>query len=60
MYMLKNKTDQELVLAYQSGNESAFEHLVRRHKSKVYSYILFNVKDPDLALDIFQDAFSKW
>lgn len=59
MYMLKNKTDQELVLAYQSGNESAFEHLVRRHKSKAYSYILFNVKDPDLALDIFQDAFFK-
>lgn len=59
MYTLKNKTDQELVLAYQSGNESAFEQLVRRHKSKVYSYILFNVKDADLALDIFQDTFFK-
>ncbi len=59
MQTLKNKTDQELVKDYQLGNESAFELLVRRHKSKVYSYILFNVKEADLALDIFQDTFFK-
>jgi RNA polymerase sigma-70 factor (ECF subfamily) len=59
MQTLKNKTDQELVKDYQLGNETAFELLVRRHKSKVYSYILFNVKEADLALDIFQDTFFK-
>ncbi len=59
MSTLKNKTDQELLQAYNAGNESAFEVLLRRHKSRVYSYIVYNVKDKDAASDIFQETFFK-
>ena len=51
--------DHELVSQYISGNESAFETLLNRHKSKVYTYIYMHVKNKTLAEDIFQDTFYK-
>lgn len=52
-------TDQELVKRYLSGDSISLEHLISRHKNKVYAYILMVVKDRDLADDIFQDTFVK-
>ncbi|MBN1117581.1 MAG: sigma-70 family RNA polymerase sigma factor [Bacteroidales bacterium] len=57
--MYQNRTDYELVLEFLAGNRSSLENLINRHRSKVYSYILFNVKDQHLAEDIFQDTFIK-
>jgi RNA polymerase sigma-70 factor (ECF subfamily) len=51
--------DQELVKLYVSGNEKAFELLIRRHKDRVYRFILSKIKDPELANDYFQDTFMK-
>ncbi|MCC5923358.1 MAG: sigma-70 family RNA polymerase sigma factor [Crocinitomicaceae bacterium] len=51
--------DQELVKVYQSGNESAFEVLLMRHKNRVYNYIYSKIRDHALAQDIFQDVFVK-
>lgn len=57
--VLSKLTDAELVLAYQKGNERAFEILLNRHQNRVFSYILMMVKNTELANDIFQDSFTK-
>ena len=51
--------DTQLVNSYIKGDESALEFLINRHKRKLYSYIMLNVKDKALAQDIFQDTFFK-
>ncbi len=52
-------SDQLLVEQYLAGDKSAFETLLKRHKSRVFSYILMLVKNRALAEDIFQDTFTK-
>jgi len=52
-------SDQELISRYLAGQEAALETLVRRHKNRIYAYILMIVKDKELAEDLFQDTFIK-
>lgn len=52
-------TDEQLVVLYSDGNDSAFDALLERHKQSIYAYILYTVRDADLADDIFQDTFIK-
>ena len=52
-------TDYELVELYEKGTDSAFDTLLARHQAYVYSYILFLVKDSDVANDFFQDTFQR-
>ncbi|MEO1434165.1 MAG: sigma-70 family RNA polymerase sigma factor [Bacteroidota bacterium] len=52
-------SDRELIHSYLRGEEKAFEVLLTRHKSKIYTSIYLFVKDEDLANDIFQDTFIK-
>jgi RNA polymerase sigma factor (sigma-70 family) len=52
-------TDQDLIGRYLAGNQSSLEKLIRRHKNRVYAYILMIVKDKELAEDLFQDTFIK-
>jgi RNA polymerase sigma-70 factor (ECF subfamily) len=52
-------SDSELVSLYISGNENAFELLVKRHKNKVFTTILLIVKDTYTAEDLLQDTFIK-
>lgn len=59
MNTLDNRTDNELVQAYQNGEQEVFKTLLERHKQKVYNYILSLIKDSALADDIFQDTFIK-
>ncbi len=58
-YSKDNRTDQELVLAYQNGEQKVFQVLLERHQQKVFNYILSMVKDTTVADDIFQDTFVK-
>jgi RNA polymerase sigma factor (sigma-70 family) len=51
--------DNELVSSYLNGDMASIEVLINRHKNKVYSFILFNVKKQHLAEDLFQDTFVK-
>jgi len=57
--ILQEMHDRELVNSFRAGNAQAIEVLINRHKSKVYTYILFVVKNECLAEDIFQDTFIK-
>lgn len=59
MTELKKMTDEQLVVAYAQGNNVAFDILLNRHKTNVYSYIYFIVHSRELAEDIFQETFVK-
>ena len=48
-------SDKKLVSAYIKGNEEAFELLVERHKSRVFTTINLIVRDYYLAEDLLQD-----
>lgn len=52
-------SDSQLVSLYQNGNEEAFEMLLNRHKSKIYTAIYLIVKDRYTAEDLLQETFVK-
>ncbi|HTH55765.1 MAG TPA: sigma-70 family RNA polymerase sigma factor [Cyclobacteriaceae bacterium] len=58
--MIDNQcSDSQLVLLYQTGSEEAFEMLLHRHKSRIYTAIYLIVKDRYVAEDLLQDTFIK-
>lgn len=59
MKSFAQKTDNELVKLFVEGDLTALECLVLRHKDKLYTSILFLVKDKYLAEDIFQEVFIR-
>ena len=56
---LNKMTDEELALSYIDGNNKAFDLLLSRTKTKLFTYIMFVVRDRDVADDIFQETFVK-
>ncbi len=59
MRKLNELSDEELAVAYINGNNHAFDLLLSRNQSKIFSYILFVVRDRDVADDVFQETFVK-
>ena len=59
MKKIQDMTDEELALSYIDGNNRAFDLLLLRNQSNIYSYILFIVHDRETAEDLFQDTFVK-
>ena len=58
--MIQNKwSDSELVSRYKDGNEKAFEILLHRHKSRVFTAVYLIVKDRYIAEDLLQETFIK-
>ena len=55
----ENCTDEMLALQYVDGDVKAFDVLLSRNQQKLYNYILFVVRDPEVANDVFQDTFLK-
>ncbi len=51
--------DHALVAQYRSGNEQAFEVLIRRHQKRIFLQIYSKVQDADIADDLFQETFIK-
>jgi RNA polymerase sigma-70 factor (ECF subfamily) len=51
--------DSELVSLYKFGNEEAFQELVSRHKSRLFTTIYLIVKDKYTAEDLLQETFIK-
>lgn len=52
-------SDQQLLDAYLSGDQSAISRLIERHSKRVLDYIRMMVKDNEIADDIFQETFIK-
>ncbi len=52
-------TDEALALLYIEGDNRAFDELLARNQQKLFNYIMFVVRDPELANDVFQETFVK-
>jgi len=48
-----------LALLYVDGDNRAFDELLARTQTKLFTYIMFVVRDHDMADDIFQETFVK-
>lgn len=59
MENLNLMTDEELAIMYIDGDNRAFDLLLSRNQQKLFTYILFVVRDREMANDIFQDTFFK-
>ena len=51
--------DRDLIKNFLEGNETCFEVLLNRYKSKVFTTIYLIVKDRNIAEDLFQDTMIK-
>ncbi|MBQ7510663.1 MAG: sigma-70 family RNA polymerase sigma factor [Prevotella sp.] len=51
--------DEALALLYINGDNRAFDELLSRTQEKLFTYIMFVVRDHDVADDIFQETFVK-
>lgn len=52
-------TDEELAIMYVDGDNKAFDFLLSRNQEKLFTYILFVVRDREMANDMFQETFFK-
>lgn len=52
-------SDEQLMLAYGSGDAAAFETLYGRHKGPLYRFVLRSVKERAQAEEIFQDVWMR-
>ena len=52
-------SDEALALLYIKGDNRAFDELLSRTQTKLFTYIMFVVRDHDIADDIFQETFVK-
>jgi RNA polymerase sigma-70 factor, ECF subfamily len=56
---MTERSDNDLVELFQSGDDSAFNHLVLRYQEKVYWVARRFVNDHDAADDVAQEVFCK-
>ena len=54
-----NLSDQTLIEQFIAGDSKSFETLIERHKNRLFSYIVYTVKDRHKAEDIFQETCIK-
>lgn len=59
MENLNSMTDEELAIMYVDGDNKAFDLLLSRNQEKLFTYILFVVRDREMANDMFQETFFK-
>src|SRR5690554_5607341 len=55
----KDRSDEQLMLAYAGGDMAAFEELVGRHERALFYYILRSCGRTELAEEILQEVFLK-
>ena len=56
MYAQPLPTDNDLLADYLAGNEQSFNTLLKRHKNKLFHYILKRVKQREDAKDVFSQT----
>jgi RNA polymerase sigma-70 factor (ECF subfamily) len=57
--MAQERTDEELLAAYQHGDVGAFELLLRRHRAPLYTFLLRMLGDKAKAEDLAQETFLR-
>lgn len=58
MNELKDRSDEELMTLYRSGDYNAFHFLYGRHSGRVFQYLKVKVS-PEVAKDLLQEIFMK-
>ena len=54
---MKHRSDEELMLEFKGGEESAFREIFTRYKNPVYGFVRRRVSNPSRAEEITQDVF---
>src|SRR3989454_8248780 len=57
--MAQERTDEELLAAYQQGDPGSFEDLLRRHRAPLFTFLLRMLGDRERAEDLAQEAFLR-
>src|SRR5437868_11346313 len=57
--MPEERTDEELLAAYQQGDVGAFELLLRRHRAPLFTFLLRMLGDRERAEDLAQETFLR-
>jgi RNA polymerase sigma-70 factor (ECF subfamily) len=57
--MAQERTDEELLAAYQQGDPAAFEALLRRHRAPLFTFLLRMLGDRERAEDLAQETFLR-
>ena len=57
--MAQERTDEELLAAYQQGDPGAFEGLLRRHRAPLFTFLLRMLGDREKAEDLAQETFLR-
>jgi RNA polymerase sigma-70 factor, ECF subfamily len=57
--LVRDDSDESLMLRYRDGDVRAFELLVTRHRKPLYNFILRFVRDTAQAEDVTQEAFLR-
>lgn len=56
---LDEYTDEDLIQAVVGGEKGAFDILVKRHKTRLYNYLLRLLRDPEEAEEVAQETFVR-
>src|SRR5437868_7586916 len=57
--MAQERTDEELLAAYQQGDPGAFESLLRRYRAPLFTFLLRMLGDRERAEDLAQETFLR-
>ena len=57
--MPQERTDEELLAAYQQGDTEAFEALLRRHRAPLFTFLVRMLGDREKAADLAQETFLR-
>ena len=57
--MPQERTDEELLGAYQQGDPGAFEALLRRHRAPLFTFLVRMLGDREKAEDLAQETFLR-
>jgi RNA polymerase sigma-70 factor (ECF subfamily) len=57
--LVRDDSDEALMLRYRDGDVRAFEVLVTRHRKPIYNFILRFVREPAQAEDMLQETFLR-
>lgn len=52
-------TDEELILAFQGGEETAFDEIVRRYRDPLYNFVVRLLGDSFFSEDVVQETFVR-
>ncbi|MFO1374224.1 MAG: sigma-70 family RNA polymerase sigma factor [Agitococcus sp.] len=55
----QQQTDMQLMLAFQAGNQKAFEVLYRRYQQSLMTYLYYRTNDKPLSEEIFQEVWLR-